>query len=280
MEEIRVIIGFRSLQHAGHSFQPHAGVNVLVRKFAVLAPLLPRFRIILAENNVPNLNVTVIFDVFFNEFDATGTIFRTPVIKNFRAGTARTFPDFPKILLEFKNMVFRNPEFHPNLLRCQVAGVDCKIEAVQIEREPTGRSEDLNRPSQSFFPEIIPDREIPQHLKKCVVPRRETDIFNVIGAERFLHIRHSGIGRDFPAVKNFFRGATPALIQSKLGSFCGMREALGMMSWPLLFQKSSHMFLISLLVNFITIYSFLFDSTSIKDTMMIGFLWVNFKTLS
>ena len=70
------------------------------------------------------------------------------------------------------------------------------------------------------------------------------DMFDVVCANRFLHVRNARIFWHDPAVKIFFNVATPLLIHKSEGSSTGMSEALGSTLWPFSLKKSKNICLI------------------------------------
>ncbi len=147
-EKIGLVIGFSVLHNRCHPLQSHAGIDILARKLPVFGTVLAGFGVILTENDVPNLDETVGVDIAADRLDAESfrIKFGAAIVEDFRTGTARAFADLPEIRFQRDNMVAGNAETDPFLDRLDVRGVDGKIQAINIETEPAGRGQKLNRP--------------------------------------------------------------------------------------------------------------------------------------
>jgi len=192
-EQVGVEVGVHILQHGGKPLQSGAGVDVFAREGRVAAVLVV---VELGKHVVPHFQEPLVFPA--------GPAFRigqvavplAPVVENFRAGTARAFPDVPEVVLHPVNPPVRQADlFMPDFVGFLVFRVDRHRQPVRIETEPLSVGQELPAPRDRFFLEIVPDRKIAQHLEKRMVPPGFPHVFDVVGADAFLHVGDARVVR-------------------------------------------------------------------------------------
>ena len=67
-EQIGVKVGFTVLDQAGQTLETHTGIDVLLRQFLVFAARdFTRTAVILREDDIPDFDITVVFNIFKEE---------------------------------------------------------------------------------------------------------------------------------------------------------------------------------------------------------------------
>ena len=231
-EKVRFIVGIDTLHNAGHPFQTHTGIDIFAREFGIFASLKSRFCIVLAENNIPDFDVTIVVDIVGQHANAEifGVKTRSPIVEYFRTRSARPFPDFPEIAFERNQVVGSYSQFDPQISCLIIGRIIGHVKFVFFKTEPLVGKQDFAGPGKSFLPEIIPNGEISQHFEKRMVPGCPSDIVDIVGPNGLLNMVMRGlVGFSRPS-KYFFKGAIPAFIHNNVGSSYGTRGALGMIA--------------------------------------------------
>ena len=186
-KQVDVVIVVLALQYRGDAFEPHAGVDRGARQ---VDPRAARNLLVLHEDEVPDLDKTVTVLI-----GAAGRAAGDPlavIVEDLRARTARSGvahrpeiirggdPDDPRL---------RQPgDPGPQPRRVVILGIDG-------DQEPVGLQSELAHhqvPGQLDRPllEIVAEREVAEHLEKCVMPGGIADVFEVVvlaaGAHAFL----------------------------------------------------------------------------------------------
>ncbi len=186
-----------ALDHAGQPLKPHAGVNVLLPEFGIVAlPVVVELR----EYVVPDFHVTVAVAAGL-AVGAAAAVFFTAVKVNLGAGAAGTLTVLPEVvvLAEPDNALGRNPDDIPP------DGKSLVVFFVYRRPEQLGRNlkvfcEELPRPDNGFFFEVVAEAEVAEHLKEGAVARGVPHTLKVGGADALL------AGDDPPARRHFFAG--------------------------------------------------------------------------
>ena len=179
------------LTHAGKAFEAHAGVDVLLLEFGIIAVAVV---IELGEDDVPDLDiaVTVAAD---GAAGLAAAVLLAAVIVNFRARAARAGAMLPEVILlaEAEDAVFGDADHvapdGEGLVICGgrlVAREDGRIEAIRLKADPLGAGQEFPCPGNGLLLEVIAEGEVAQHLKIRAVAGRMADVFNVAGADALL----------------------------------------------------------------------------------------------
>ena len=186
LEDIRVVVGFLALNHHAEPFETHPRIDVfggqrLERTVSLTVEL--------HEDQVPDFNHlrVVVIDqrrpVHLSPFSLV-----TQVEVNLRAGTARTrIAHLPEIVLfiPLQNMAGRQT-FRPKIVclavkRNPFVGSPLEhrgIESVHGQFITFGQQ--LPRPGNGLFLEIVPETPVPQHLEHRVVVGVVAHLFEVV----------------------------------------------------------------------------------------------------
>ena len=179
------------LAHAGKALEAHAGIDVFLLEFGVIAVAVV---IELGEDDIPDLDiaVTVAAD---GAAGLAAAVLLAAVIVNFRARAARSGAMLPEVILlaEAEDAVFGDADHvapdGEGLVICGgrlVAREDGRIEAVRLKADPLGAGQEFPCPGNGLLLEVIAEGEVAQHLKIRAVAGRMADVFNVAGADALL----------------------------------------------------------------------------------------------
>src|SRR5690606_12776721 len=107
---------------------------------------------------------------------------RTPVVVQLRAGAAGPrLAHLPEVVLvaQAEDPRGRKPgHFLPELERLVVRVVDRRPDPIRLE--PELLRDQLPRVADRFALEVVPEREVAEHLEEGVVPRRDPDLLQVV----------------------------------------------------------------------------------------------------
>ena len=199
-------VDLEQVVHALHdtcqTFQTHAGVDVLVFHFSVVAVAVA---VELAEYQIPYLNITVAVTANV-AVRLAAALFRTTVEVDLRTRAARTGTVFPEVVLsaQTNHVVF----CHTDLLRPHVIGLVIVFKDGYIQficRHFQHLGEELPGPCDCLDLEVIAEREVTQHLKVGAVACGLTNTFNIRCADALLAGSHTGIRRNSLSQKILFQ---------------------------------------------------------------------------
>ena len=117
-------------------------------------------------------------------------------------GAAGPFADLPEVPFEGNEVVGGHPALDPEVAALGIGRVIGRVKLV--ERHPEAfflAREDFHRPGDDFLPEVIADREIPEHLEEGMVAGRPPDVLDVVGPNRLLDVHDPPRGRDLAPVE-------------------------------------------------------------------------------
>ena len=164
------------------TLQSHTGIDVFLNQICVMPVSVV---VKLREHNIPYLNKTVSFAAH-HIFRPCSVLFPAVVV-NLRAGTAGTGTMLPEIVFFSKTVhtLSRNTElFRPDAEGFFIVQINTRIKTVL--RYPYPFRKKLPGKVQRLRLKIIPEGEIPEHLKKSTVTCRFTDVFDISGTNTFL----------------------------------------------------------------------------------------------
>ena len=179
-EQVRFKVVLLVLQYCCQTFQTGAGIDVLLGQRQVGAVFLT---VVLGEYEVPDFQepVSVTAHLVFRvraEFFAL-------VVENFGVRSAGAFTDFPEVIAQRINMVFRESDhLVPVIVGFMVIGINGDVEPGFIQ--PDHFRQEFPGPGNGFFLEVIAEGEVPQHFKESVVPGGVPYVFNITGTNAFL----------------------------------------------------------------------------------------------
>ena len=222
LEDIRVIIAVFTLYGHAEPFQSHSGVDVLLRQ---LFERSIGFPVILNKYQVPDLNNQRMTLIYKGSSGYRSTVSGGAQIDMYLAtGTARTgIAHFPKIIffISGNNMIVG--KYLLPIGSCLVIGGDsifsrtfknAGIQTVCIELKPV--TQQLPRPGNGLFLEIIPETPVTKHLEHGVVVSVVSHFFKIVmfaaHPKTFLSICHPAVCRRFVPQKPVFE-----LIHSRVG---------------------------------------------------------------
>ena len=158
--------------------------------------------VILGKNKIPHFEITLVFPTGATFRIAGIAVSRPAVVKNFRARSARSFADIPEIIRCRINAFRRNADFLvPQPVCFFVFRMNGHRQPLRIEPDPAAVGQKLPRPGDRLFLEIVADRKIAEHFEKRMVTARLADVFDVVGAQAFLHVGDTRVVRLDPAVE-------------------------------------------------------------------------------
>jgi len=104
------------------------------------------------------------------------------IVKNFRAGTTRASrPHHPEIVIRCdpdNPIIRKSSNLFPNLSGLIIGVVDRDIKLVLVDPEIFGQQ--LPRIRDRLFLKIITKGEVPEHLEKRQMPRRISNVIQII----------------------------------------------------------------------------------------------------
>ena len=178
-----------ALHHAGEPLQPHAGIDIFLFQFGIVAvPVV----IELGKDVVPDLHIPVAVAAG-TAVGRAAAVLCAAVEIDLGAGTAGTRAVFPEVVgfAEFGDALGGDADhLVPELERLVVALVHRRPEQLRRDGEPVGRGQELPRPRNCLAFEVIPERKVPQHLEKRAVPRGVSDPLEVGRADALLASGH------------------------------------------------------------------------------------------
>ena len=194
-EQVHVVIVVHALQHGGDPLQPHAGVD---GRLGQGDPFPGGDLLVLHEDQVPDLDEPVA--VLVGGAGRSAGNVRPVIVEDLRARTAGTgVPHGPEIVRGADAddpVVGEAGDLLPQAEGLVVIGIDRDQELVLRQAELLVHK----GPGvvDGLLLEIVPEREVPQHLEEGVVPGRVAHIVQVVvlatGPDAFLRARGPDIG--------------------------------------------------------------------------------------
>ena len=188
-EEVRLKVVGHALYDGGEPFEAHAGIDIFMGQRREVAGLVA---VILHKDEVPYLQVTVAVAANGAGRLAAGELLSL-VVNYLRAGAAGTYRSRrPEVVVraEAEDALLRKADLlMPDVVGLVVVKIDGGVEPVGIEADALG--EELPGPGNDLRLEIVAEAEIAQHLKKGMMARRASDVFNVVRAHALLRGRRA-----------------------------------------------------------------------------------------
>ena len=173
-EQIRLEVRLLILQHGSQSLKTASRINILVLKRIVLTV----FRAVeLRKDEIPDFEVTITITANSTVRAAAAALF-AKVDVDFRIRTARAGADLPEVVIEFHDMIL----WEAGLL---APDGGCFI-VLRIDRDPKlflrqiqDIRQELPRPGNRLFFEIVSKREVAEHFKIRLMTRRASDVLDI-----------------------------------------------------------------------------------------------------
>ena len=175
------------------TLQPHAGVNILLFQFAVIAVAVI---VKLGEYVVPDLHIAVALTAY-RTVRLAAAVLLSAVIIDLRAGAAGAGTMLPEVVpfSEFEDPLCRDPHFFvPDLKRLVIFLIYGRIQSVRIQSHDLGQK--LPGPLDGFLFKIVSKRKIPQHLEKSTVTGGLSHILDISRTDTLLAGGHPSPGRN------------------------------------------------------------------------------------
>ncbi len=207
-EQVGVEVGFSVLDEGDQTLEPHAGIDVFLRKFLVVLAVDLGIAVVLREDDVPYFDIAVVFHFFEEEAFAQSLriVFFAAVEEDLGIRSARPFSDFPEVVVGFQNVGrVHMAHFGPDAVGVLVVGINGNVQFFLVDPHPVRACQKFPGERDGFFLEVIADREVAEHFEKCMVTGGPSYIFNVVGADAFLGIGDAVAARFFRTVEIFFQ---------------------------------------------------------------------------
>ena len=185
-EEIGVKVCLTALHQAYQTLKTHTGIDVLLRKLLVFASVhFARTAVILGEDNVPDLNVTVVFNILKEElFTETFRIIgRSAVVIKLGVRSARTSSDFPEVVFCLADMGRNHADLDPEIVSFLIIRINGDIHLFTVKSDPLRAGQEFPCPGNRFLLEIVADGEVSEHFEECVVTGSLADILDIVGTD-------------------------------------------------------------------------------------------------
>src|SRR5690606_20996185 len=191
--QIDVEVAGNALQHRGHALKAHARVDA--------RPLQLRVRAVfvlmkLDKDQIPNLQITLAVVAARLALFVRAAELGAAVDVNLRARAARADADLPEVVLfaQAHDALLGDADLlMPDAGRLVVLPVDADPKPVLGHLHALG--DELPRPGDGFALEIVPEREVAQHLEKRVVPPGVAYLIDVRRADAALARRNARVLR-------------------------------------------------------------------------------------
>ena len=184
-DRVHIEQGVHLLTDHGQTFQPHAGVDVLLLQLGVVVMAIV---VELGEHVVPHFHIAVTVTAH-RAIGFAAAVFFPTIVVDLGTGAAGASAMFPEVVLfaEPEDAVFGNVDvLIPDLKGFVIVQVDRGIETVGIQSHPVGRGQELPAPSDGFLLEVVTEGEVAQHFEIGAVPSSLADVFDVAGADALL----------------------------------------------------------------------------------------------
>ncbi len=188
--QVRVVVRHHALQHARNPLQPHPCVDARLRQGRQHASASRRIKssVELHKHQVPDLHVAL---VILRKRLVLARLARCQpqVEEDLGARPTRPrVPHLPEVVLHAhrEDTLARHPRLHPKLLRLGIPRhrafpfEDRHIQPRRIDPKPVRRGQQLPRKGDRLPLEVIPKAEVPEHLKKRMVPPRKAHVLKIV----------------------------------------------------------------------------------------------------
>ena len=199
-DRVHVKKGVHVLAHHRQTLQTHAGVDVLLAEFGVVALAVV---VELGKDDIPDLNIAVAVAAHMAVRLAAAVLFAA-VIVDLGAGAARTAAVLPEVILFAEavdpvggdaDLLVPDPESLVVRRRGLVAGKNRGVETVGIQSHPFRGGQKLPGPVDGLALEVIAEGEVAQHLKIGTVTGSLADVLDIRRADALLAGGHAVTGR-------------------------------------------------------------------------------------
>ena len=158
-EKVGFKVSFSPLNNRHQALETCARINIFMRKFLVFATRHSRVGVELGQDDIPNFDIAVIFNIFCQEADTD--IFRvkilTAVKENLRVWARRSRTDFPEIVLDRHEVAWVYSNRNPAVVRVLIVWIVGHVELVFGEVKPFWTSQEFVSPRNGLVAEIITD---------------------------------------------------------------------------------------------------------------------------
>ena len=180
-----------SLHDGGNALEAHSGIHGWLRQRCELAV---RGALVLHEDEVPDFHIAI--TVLIGRARCAARNLRAVIVKNLSARTARSgISHGPEVGLRAQSGEALLGD--ADLLEPDIRG----FVIVQVYREPQPRGVELQRARQEIprkadgIPlEVIPEREVAEHLEECVVARGVAHVLQIVVLAPGAHASLAGGG--------------------------------------------------------------------------------------
>ena len=189
-DDVGVEQGVDALEHCGQPFQPGAGVDAPRRQ--VTDHVVRLVLDVLHEHQVPHLDKPLLVD----DRPAICAVGGSLVVEDLRAGPTRAGDaHLPEVVpVSSLHPVGRDADpVDPDRLGIVVGEVHGEPQALRVEPEALGHQ--LVGPRDRLLLEVVPKREVAQHLEEGEVSGGGADDVDVLGAEALLDAHRPRVWR-------------------------------------------------------------------------------------
>ena len=198
LHRIHIKNGIHILHNNSQTLQTHTGINIFL-----LQQLIITFAIVLKLGKyiIPDLNIPVTVTSYCTSRLSAAILFSTVII-NLGTRSARSRAMLPEVVLFPKTenaLLWNSYLLMPDIPRLVILKINRRIQTLRIKSH--NLCQKLPGPADCLFFEVIPKREIAQHLKKRAVARCFSDIFDISGTNTLLARSHSTLWRNLRPCK-------------------------------------------------------------------------------
>ena len=224
------------LANASQTLQAHAGVDVLLNQFGVIALAVV---IKLREHVIPDFHEPVAIAAGTAVGLAAAILFAT-VIVDLRTGAAGASAVLPEVILltQAGHALFRNADhLGPDIPSFIVVLIDSGVHTLRLQAYPFRRSQELPGPLQRLFLEVIAKGEVAQHLEIGAVTSSLTDVLDIAGTDTLLAGADSSAGRLHLTLEVGLHGGHARVDQQKAGIILRNQRKAGQTQMVLAFKE-------------------------------------------
>ena len=220
----------------GQTLQAHAGVDILLLEFGVVA-----FAVVieLGEDIVPDLDIAVAVAADSAVGLAAAVLFAA-VIVDLRAGAAGAGAVLPEVIFfpEAENALRGDADLLvPDLKSLIIIHINGGIEAVRVQAHPVGAGQEFPAPVDGFPLEVIAEGEVAQHLKIGAVTRGFADVLDIAGTDALLAGADPVPGRLLLAFEIGLHGCHAGVDEQKAGVPLRDQREAGEAKMPFAFEE-------------------------------------------
>ena len=174
IEQICLEICLLILYDRSKTLKSAARIDVFMGKEVILTIL---GAVILRKDEIPDFEESITIASYTAGRTATAT-FRSEINIYLRIRTAWPRADLPEIIFQRDNMIRGKTRLlQPNLLCFVIVWIDGYPKLLFGQFDDFGQK--LPCPRNRFFLEIVSKGEVSKHLKKCLMPRCTSDVFDI-----------------------------------------------------------------------------------------------------